>query len=68
MIELYFMLEEPSIKALLSEILPRILPEGVHYYLNKHEGKQDLEKSLPRKIRAIPQYARLIVMRDQVQM
>lgn len=65
MIELYFMLEEPSMKALLAELLPRVIPEGINYYLIKHEGKQDLEKSLPRKMKAIPQTARFIVLRDQ---
>ena len=65
MIELYFMLEEPSMKELLKMILPRVLPEGVQYYLIKHEGKQDLEKSLPRKLKAITQDARFIVVRDQ---
>ena len=65
MIELYFMLEEPSMRALLKGLLPRIMPEGVNYYLIVHEGKQDLEKSLPRKLKAIPQTARFIVLRDQ---
>ncbi len=63
--ELYFMLEEPSMKELLKTILPRVLPEGVQYYLIKHEGKQDLEKSLPRKLKAITQDARFVVVRDQ---
>jgi len=65
MIELYFMLEEPSMKELLAGILPQIVPEDVHYHLIKHEGKQDLEKSLPRKLKAMPQTARFIVVRDQ---
>lgn len=65
MMELYFMLEEPSMKVLLDELLPRIIPEEIQYYLIKHEGKQDLEKSLPRKLRALPQNARFIVLRDQ---
>ena len=33
MMELYFMLEEPSMKELLKTILPRVLPEGVQYHL-----------------------------------
>lgn len=44
-------------------ILPKVLPEGVQYHLIKHEGKQDLEKSLPRKLRAITHDARFIVVR-----
>ncbi len=65
MTELYFMLEEPSMKELLKIILPRVLPEGIQYHLIKHEGKQDLEKSLPRKLKAISPDARFIVVRDQ---
>lgn len=39
MIELYFMLEESSMKELLAGLLPRIIPEGVHYYLIKPHKK-----------------------------
>lgn len=65
MIDLYFMLEETSMKVALEELLPKVIPEGISYHLIKHEGKQDLEKSLPRKIRAIGPDARFIVLRDQ---
>lgn len=36
---------------LLQGLLPRIFPEAVFQYI-PHEGKQDLEKSIPRKLRA----------------
>lgn len=53
-------------KAVLDEILPSILPENVTFQTIKHEGKTDLEKSIPRKLRAfrIPN-VQFVVMRDQ---
>lgn len=50
----------------LDRLLPRVLPEGVHPTLVPHEGKSDLEKSIPRKLRAwrTPN-TRFIVVRDQ---
>ena len=37
-------------EALLKELLPRIFPDVTFQYI-PHEGKQDLEKSIPRKMR-----------------
>lgn len=48
---LVFMLEEPSMKAFLQGLLPRILPPHVGFKLIPHEGKSDLEKSLKIKLR-----------------
>lgn len=50
--ELIFLLEEESIKAMLDVLLPSILPDGLSFRCIPHEGKQDLEKSIPRKLRA----------------
>ncbi len=50
MSRLVFLLEEPSMKAFLDEFLPRLLP-GLDFLCVKHEGKQDLERSIPRKLR-----------------
>lgn len=63
---LVFMLEEPSMKAFLTGLLPRILPPGVAFKLIPHEGKSDLEKSIPRKLRAwkTPN-TRFVIIRDQ---
>ncbi len=53
-------------KAFLLGLLPRILPEGVPFRLISHEGKQDLERSIPRKLRAWQNpEARFVVVRDQ---
>lgn len=51
----YFLLEEPSMEEALHGILPRLLPEDVTYQCIPHEGKQDLVKSIPRKIRGLTQ-------------
>ena len=63
---LVFMLEERSMKELLDGILPRILPEGVSFITIAHDGKSDLEKSLPIKLKAWrePDVA-FIVVHDQ---
>jgi hypothetical protein len=49
---LIFMLEEPSMRFFIDGFIHRILPEGVHVQYLVHEGKQDLDKSIPRKLRA----------------
>lgn len=64
--ELVFLLEEPSAKAMLESLLPRMLNEAIGFRCIPFEGKQDLERQLVRKIRAYQNdQARFIVMRDQ---
>lgn len=64
--KLVFMLEEASMKELLDIILPRILPENVQYITIKHEGKSDLKKSLPKKLKAWRENnVAFIVLHDQ---
>jgi hypothetical protein len=60
--KLVFLLEEPSLKEFLDNYLPRLLP-GLDFLCVRHEGKQDLEKSIPRKLRAW-QGATFVVVRD----
>ncbi|MBF0138065.1 MAG: hypothetical protein H7833_06470 [Magnetococcus sp. DMHC-1] len=48
---LVFFLEEPSAKAMLESLLPRLLPDSVTMRFIVFEGEQDLEKQLPRKLR-----------------
>ena len=52
-------------KAFLEQLLPRVLPD-VEVRLVPHEGKSDLERSIPRKLRAwrTPD-TRFVVVRDQ---
>lgn len=63
---LVFFLEEPSAKEMLKGLLPRILPEGIDCLYVVFEGKQDLEKRLPIRLKAWQQpEALFVVMRDQ---
>lgn len=65
---LVFLLEEPSMKHLLTGLLPRLMPgwvEGEHFLCVPHEGKSDLDRSVPRKLAAwrVPD-DRFVVLRD----
>lgn len=65
---LVFLLEEPSMKLLLAGLLPRLFPgwvEHTHFLLVKHEGKSDLDRSVPTKLRSwqIPG-DRFVILRD----
>jgi len=65
MSELVFLLEEPSAEALLSILVPKLVP-GLPLRFVVFEGKQDLEKQIIRRIRGylVPN-ARFVVLRDQ---
>lgn len=63
-----FLLEEPSMKALLEAWLPRLFPgwvSGQHFLCIAHEGKSDLDRSIARKLTAwqFPQ-DRFVIVRD----
>lgn len=64
--EIVFLLEEPSAEAMLSGLLPKILPADTQYRCVVFEGKQDLEKQVARRIRAyrVPD-AKFVVLRDK---
>ncbi|MBF0611301.1 MAG: DUF4276 family protein [Magnetococcales bacterium] len=64
--QLVFFLEELSAKELLKELLPRLVPNHVTLQFVVFEGKQDLEKQLPRKLRQwhLPD-CRFVVLRDR---
>lgn len=60
-----FLLEEHSMKVLLEGLLPRLFP-GLPFLCLSHEGKQDLERSIPRKLKAWREPGvRFVVVRDQ---
>jgi hypothetical protein len=65
-LNLVFLLEEPSMRDLLDQLLPRILPSGVYFQTIPHRGKTDLRKSIPKKLKAwqIPN-TRFIIVHDQ---
>lgn len=62
------LLEEPSMRALLDDWLPRIFPgwvEGEHFLCVPHEGKSDLDRSIARKLAAWRIAGdRFVVLRD----
>ncbi len=63
---LVFLLEEPSMAKALEGILPRVLPANLPYLLVPHEGKSDLEASIPRKLRGWREPGvSFVVVRDQ---
>ena len=65
MVKLVFLLEERSMADLLEHLLPRLFPE-IQFQCIPHEGKRDLAKSVPRKLRAWREPGvRFVVMRDQ---
>lgn len=63
---LVFFLEEHSAQAMLAGLLPRLLPDGWEVRYVVFEGKQDLEKQLPRKLRSwrLPA-CKFVVLRDK---
>ncbi|WP_374266845.1 hypothetical protein [Zoogloea sp.] len=53
---LIFLLEAPSMKALLDGLLPRLFPgwePGTHFMYVPHQGKRDLDASVPFNISII---------------
>ncbi len=38
-------------KVLLDELLPRLLPQNIRFQIIPHQGKSDLEKSIPHKLK-----------------
>lgn len=66
MMELVVFLEEPSARAMLQGVLPRLLAPEVSVRYVVFEGKQDLEKRLPVRLRGWQNpHARFLVLRDQ---
>ena len=65
MTKLVFLVEEPLMADLLNGLLPRLFP-ALRFQCVPHDGKQDLEKSIPRKLRAWREPGvRFVVARDQ---
>lgn len=62
------LVEEPSMEAALTELLPKILP-GTSFHVHTHQGKLDLLGKLPQKLKAyaawIPPTWRIVVVVDR---
>lgn len=66
MSRLIILAEEESMKAFLDPILPRLLPASWTFTVIPHEGKSDLERSIPRKLKAWRESdVQFIILRDQ---
>jgi len=64
--------EEPSMEYFLRGMLPRILPKDYvldeNCFIRPHEGKSDLKRSIPKKMRAYPRYGypvKVLIVHDQ---
>ncbi len=67
-----FLLEEESMKRALEILLPKILPPsykiGENCFLRPHNGKGDLQKSIPTKVRTFSHFyepVKLVILHDQ---
>lgn len=63
-----FFLEEPSTEALLRQILAKLLPPGTNVAYRVFNGKRDLLKKLPDRLRGmswIPDDHRIVVLVDE---
>lgn len=72
MARLEILVEEPSMAEFLRIILPHLLPEGwnidQNVFIRKHQGKSDLKKSIPTKLKAFSHWNEpvgFIIMQDQ---
>ncbi|AOX00112.1 hypothetical protein BJP34_12230 [Moorena producens PAL-8-15-08-1] len=66
--DLIFLLEERSMENVLDQLLPKIIPNEITYSCITHQGKQDLWKSIPNKIKTFQYYSpdtRFIIVHDQ---
>ena len=67
--KIVFLVEEASMEEMLRAFLPTLFPEwleGQHWQCVPHDGKSDLEASIPRKLRAWREPGvRFVVLRDQ---
>ena len=66
-VKIVFLLEEPSMKCYLDQILPRIIPSEIEFQTVRHRGKQDLRASLSRKLsnwREPDKIIRFVVVHD----
>lgn len=65
--KIVFLLEESSMKVVLEGVLPRMFPD-MTFLCIPHDGKSDLERSIPRKLKAWGEPGvQFVVIRDKDQ-
>ena len=66
---LELLVEEPSMEAFLSQLLPRTLPSGHTFRIHSFRGKADLLRKLPARLQGyrhwLPKEIRIIVLVDR---
>jgi hypothetical protein len=66
---LELLVEEASMEAFLRELLPRVLPDACSFEVHPFQGKQDLLRELPRRLRGygrwLPEDWRIVVLVDR---
>lgn len=65
-ISLFFFVEEPSIEPVIKKLM-KIIDKSIFYQVFIHQGKQDLELTLPKTIPSVSRVpnSRIIILRDQ---
>lgn len=64
--KLVFLLEEKSMKYFIDGIMTKILPPEISFVTIPHEGKSDLQKSIPRKLRGWREPdVKFVIVQDQ---
>jgi hypothetical protein len=66
---LEILVEEPSMEAFLTKLLPKLVTNGTTFIIHTHQGKHDLLRKLESRLRAyakwLPETARIIVLVDR---
>lgn len=64
-----FLVEEPSMEAALHGLLPRLLPEAITWRILVFNGKADLRRNLPKRLKGysrwMPEDWRIVVLVDE---
>ena len=63
--ELVFLLEERSMEEFLKAFLPKIIPADIFFRTITHNGKSDLKRSIPIKLRTWKREASFIILHDK---
>lgn len=73
MVRIEILVEEPSMKEFLNILLPKVIQEpwqlNENYFIRSFEGKNDLQKNIPSKVRVLSNWNHekvgVVIMQDQ---